>query len=123
MATSWPIHSPAVSARGAQNALGFDSAAECMPTYSGLPAGFDAGNPLEQPPALDGTPRAGHQIHVIGKVVDGCELSTEHLTTLVEVVQVRPAKIAAGIAVGVYFRSTKAYILSIISKIRKKDVN
>tara|TARA_Y100000816_G_C26043430_1_gene546658 strand:- start:147 stop:311 length:165 start_codon:yes stop_codon:yes gene_type:complete len=31
--------------------------------------------------------------------------------------------IAAGIAVGVYFRSTKAYILSIISKIRKKDVN
>tara|TARA_A100001011_G_C14234835_1_gene810508 strand:- start:97 stop:261 length:165 start_codon:yes stop_codon:yes gene_type:complete len=31
--------------------------------------------------------------------------------------------IAAGIAVGVYFRSTKAYISSIISKIRKKNTN
>ena len=31
--------------------------------------------------------------------------------------------IAAGVAVGVYFKSTKAYIFSIISKIRKKDKN
>ena len=31
--------------------------------------------------------------------------------------------IAAGIAVGIYFRSTKAYILSIFSKLRKKNKN
>ena len=31
--------------------------------------------------------------------------------------------ISAGISVGVYFRSAKAYILSIILKIRKKNKN
>ena len=66
-------------------------------------------------PRFDGIPEAPHQRLVIMQVVDGAETRAEDLATTVQVVQVGPAVVAAGIAGALRIQRTGIVPISCIS--------